>query len=312
MTAADIGFAVANSLVSLGGLAGVIVWTVQPDNYRGITNDGYGLYWFITIASSIWGIMSVFGYSLPAERWIFPRIANHDRVFSWVSLFFIGVWIAAVAKVATYLNFCIIDLKSSTDDNFQCNGEIISTAFGSAAIAVWILTLLRHVYRENNIQFSLAAWEFTLVVINLLLSLGGLAGIIVWTVQPDRYRNLDNDGYGLYWFTCIASTIWGILSFFNHLVPSIFPQFSDSNNLLVWVSVFFIAIWVASLSKVATYLNFCISDLNASTDDNFQCNGEIITTTFGSAVVIVWLLTFGNYFFKVHGFKSPEVDITKV
>jgi len=310
----ELGLSVANTLVSFGALAGVIVWASQPDLYRGLDNDGYGLYWFIAIASSIWGVLSVFGHSLPAERWIIPAIADSDKVLTWAGVFFIAVWVAAESKVANYLTHCIYD----DNEEYKCTGEIITTAFGGAAVLVWALTLAHYFFKDRSVKFSLAAWELTIVVFNALASFGALAGVIVWASQPDLYRGIDSTGYGLYWFAAVASSLWGVLAFFAHVLPAnlwIIPTVAESDKVLTWVSVFFVAVWVAATAYVANYLTFCVSESDAgdSIPDQesseaptitYECVGEIITTTFGGASVFIWLLSLLNYFFKAFSVKA--------
>lgn len=154
--------------------------------------------------------------------------------------------------------------------------------------------------------------DLTISIVNTVLSLGGLAGIIVWTSVKDDYRTMYYDGYGLYWFTCVSSSLWGIMS----ILISVFgysqspnawyaPTLASPFSVIVWVSLFFTAIWIASTAKTASYLHGCIQE---KTDDSNSptCNGEIIATAFGAAVSIVWVFTLTHYFFKFHSVNSNE------
>lgn len=148
----DLVLAISNTIVSLGGLAGVIVWASYPDNFRNILDDGYGLYWFTSVVSTLWGFASLFIYLVPFGKLSFPTLADDDKILTYAAVFFTGIWIAATAKVSNYLKYCIRELIDSNDDHFLCNGEIITTTCGGAAVILWVFTLVHYFLRTYGVD----------------------------------------------------------------------------------------------------------------------------------------------------------------
>ena len=139
-----------------------------------------------------------------------------------------------------------------------------------------------------------------ILIANILLTIGAIVGISVFASQKGDIYILS-DTYGFYWFLSIFSFLIGIFGYAYHQINYVKDQFPKSEYSIygmAFISLLFTVFWLSASASMASILRNCLYiknliypnyyDLDYSY--NYTCNGEIITTTFGFSLFILWCI----------------------
>jgi hypothetical protein len=161
-----------------------------------------------------------------------------------------------------------------------------------------------------------------ILLANIILSIGSIVGIAIFASQPnDMY--ISSDAYGFYWFVSTFSLLSGIFGYAYHKVNYVKQQFPKSEygiHGMALISLLFTVFWLAASASMTSVLRNClqiknlmhprylndgesISSARYLNDGesissaryllysyNYTCNGQIITTTFGFSLFILWCI----------------------
>ena len=169
-----------------------------------------------------------------------------------------------------------------------------------------------------------------ILLTNIILSIGAIAGISVFASQVGDIYILT-DTYGFYWFLSTFSLLTGIFGYAYHKVNYVKQQFPKSEYGIYGMSVvslLFTVFWLAASASMTSVLRNCLQVKNLLypeylIDDkpigsaryfnysyNYTCNGQIITTTFGYSLFILWCvvsyLVAIKMFSKLKTTQNPE------
>lgn len=142
------------------------------------------------------------------------------------------------------------------------------------------------------------------LVANTILILGSLVGCTIWAQSNDIYTL--GSAYGFYWFVSILSfvlNIMGYLYHFNITKTMVNDSVGENKKYIMFIlSTIFVIFWLFASATVADYTHNCVYIKNTVYQydnlysyinyGNINCNGEIITTTFGFANFFLWLTIF--------------------
>jgi hypothetical protein len=139
------------------------------------------------------------------------------------------------------------------------------------------------------------------IMITLFLNLGSLIGLIVWASQDDIYTLTSI--YEFYWFVSIFSLLTGLLGLFLHLKPDVIKntQFEHYKlYIITFYSILMSVFWLAAAASISKLCRDCLYIKNKYysivdyyySKNKFTCDGEILSTTFGIFLVILWLIIF--------------------
>ena len=149
-----------------------------------------------------------------------------------------------------------------------------------------------------------------ILLANIILSIGSIVGIAIFASQPnDMY--ISSDAYGFYWFVSTFSLLSGIFGYAYHKVNYVKQQFPKSEygiHGMALISLLFTVFWLAASASMTSVLRNCLQIKNLMhpryLNDgesissaryllysyNYTCNGQIITTTFGFSLFILWCI----------------------
>lgn len=145
-----------------------------------------------------------------------------------------------------------------------------------------------------------------LLIANVVFSLCGLVGSIIWAIEDDIYTLTSI--YGFYWFVSIFSLLSGLFGVLVHKT-SLFKNINfvpfNLNEYGIYIMSFYSFLmtlfWFCASVSVARVCSDCLFIKNKYSSVvnyyysklSFNCNGEIITMTFGFVLFIVWsIVTF--------------------
>lgn len=138
-----------------------------------------------------------------------------------------------------------------------------------------------------------------ILIVNIILNIGAIVGISVFASQTDDAYILS-DTYGFYWFLSIFSFLNSMFGYAYHqinYVKDLFPKSEYSIYGMAFISLLFTVFWLAASASMASILRNCIyiknliyPNYNLVDSYNYTCNGEIITTTFGFSLFILWCI----------------------
>jgi hypothetical protein len=141
-----------------------------------------------------------------------------------------------------------------------------------------------------------------LLVANVVFSLGGVIGSIIWSLEDDIYTLTAI--YGFYWFVSIFSLVSGLFGYVFH-ATTFFKQKVFHFNLneygiyiMSFYSFLMTLFWLCASVTVSRVCKDCLYIKNkySSIVDYyysnlaFTCNGEIVTMTFGFMLFILWCI----------------------
>lgn len=146
-----------------------------------------------------------------------------------------------------------------------------------------------------------------LLTANLLFSLGGIVGNSLWAASNDVYTL--SSAYEFYWFVTVSSFLIGVGGVVYHS-GQIKTLGNVKNNIFytfIVISVLYPIFWLAASASVASHLRDCLyikERLEKYDDDfyfrgyrfNLKCDGEIVSTSFGFANFIVWVIVLVAFF----------------
>ena len=170
-----------------------------------------------------------------------------------------------------------------------------------------------------------------ILLANIILSIGAIAGISVFASQTGDVYILT-DTYGFYWFVSTFSLLAGIIGYAYHKVNYVKEQFPKSEYGIYGMAVItllFTVFWLAASASMTSVLRNCLQIKNLLYPEyirdnkatsllryyNYTCNGQIITTTFGYSLFILWCVV--SYivaikmFSKLKTTQNPESLETK-
>lgn len=159
-----------------------------------------------------------------------------------------------------------------------------------------------------------------ILLANILLSIGAIAGISVFASQTNDVFILT-DTYGFYWFVSTVSLLIGIVGYAYHQVDYVRQQFPKSEYSIygmALMSLLFTVFWLAASASMVSLLRNCLQIKNMVYSRyyynnyvyNYTCNGQIMTTTFGFSLFILWCVV--SYILAIKLFsrlqqtKNPE------
>jgi hypothetical protein len=166
-----------------------------------------------------------------------------------------------------------------------------------------------------------------LLIANVVFSLCSLVGSIIWAVEDDIYTLTAI--YGFYWFVSIFSLLSGLFGYVVHktsLLKNIKLVPFNSNEYGIYIMSFYSFLmtlfWLCASVSVARVCRDCLYIKNkySSIVDyyysklSFNCNGEIITMTFGFVLFILWsIVTFlvGKKLY-LHIMSKVEEQVTEL
>lgn len=139
------------------------------------------------------------------------------------------------------------------------------------------------------------------IMANIFFNFGSLIGLIIWASQDDIYTLTSI--YEFYWFVSIFSLLTGFFGFFLYLRPDFIKntKFEDYKiYIITFYSVLMSVFWLAaavSISKLCRDCFYIKKKYSSIVDyyyskNKFTCDGEIISTTFGFCLLILWLIIF--------------------
>jgi hypothetical protein len=146
-----------------------------------------------------------------------------------------------------------------------------------------------------------------ILLANIILSIGAIVGISVFASQTGDIF-ISSDTYGFYWFVSTFSLLTGIVGYCYHKIDYVKQQFPKSEYIIYGmglISLLFTVFWLAASASMTSVLRNCLQIKNLKYpeyidddqtgsviyfyyDYNYTCNGEIITTTFGYSLFILW------------------------
>jgi hypothetical protein len=139
-----------------------------------------------------------------------------------------------------------------------------------------------------------------LLIANLLFSIGGIVGNSLWAASNSIYTL--SSAYEFYWFVTVSSFLIGVGGsvYYSGVVKYSENVKQYLSYAFVVVSVLYPIFWLAASASVASHLRDCLyikNKLREYDDDfyfwgyrfNVQCDGEIVSTSFGFANFIVWV-----------------------
>jgi len=135
-----------------------------------------------------------------------------------------------------------------------------------------------------------------LLVANVVFSLCGIIGSIIWALEDDIYTLTSI--YGFYWFVAIFSLLSGLFGYVVHGTSLLDSFISNEYGIYImsFYSFMMTLFWLCASASVARVCKDCLFIKNkySSLVDyyysklNFTCNGEIVTMTFGFVLFILW------------------------
>lgn len=144
-----------------------------------------------------------------------------------------------------------------------------------------------------------------LLTANVLFSIGGIVGNSLWAASNNVFTL--SSAYEFYWFVTVTSFLIGVGGMVYHSGKVEIVESVRKNLVYVFivVSVLYPIFWLAASASVASHLRDClyikrkIGDVLYDDDYyfygykfNLECDGEIISTSFGFANFIVWVMVF--------------------
>jgi hypothetical protein len=148
-----------------------------------------------------------------------------------------------------------------------------------------------------------------LLTANVLFSLGGIIGNSLWAASNNVFTL--SSAYEFYWFVTVTSFLIGVGGMVYHSGKVQIVESVRKNLVYVFIviSVMYPIFWLAASASVASHLRDCLyikKRLGNILDDddyyfygyrfNLKCDGEIISTSFGFANFIVWVLVLVAFF----------------
>ena len=139
------------------------------------------------------------------------------------------------------------------------------------------------------------------IMTNIFFNFGSLIGLIVWASQDDIYTLTSI--YEFYWFVSIFSLLTGFVGFFLYLKPDFIKntKFEDYKiYIIMFYSVLMSVFWLAAAASISKLCRDCLYIKNKYSSivdyyyskNKFTCDGEILTTTFGICLLLLWLIVF--------------------
>jgi len=129
--------------------------------------------------------------------------------------------------------------------------------------------------------------------LNILFSLGNIIGLSIISSQRAFFLVLLGT-YNFNWFVSVFSFIIGVGGILYHGMPSIKEKMSFNKYGIYFMSGlnFFMSIfWLGAAASMGTALSDCLyikENFDRFDNTSLNCNGEIISTPFGFANVLVW------------------------
>ena len=163
-----------------------------------------------------------------------------------------------------------------------------------------------------------------ILIANIILSIGAIIGISVFASQTGDIYILS-DTYGFYWFLSTVSFIFGIWGYVYHKIDYVKDQFPKSEYSIygmTFISLLFTVFLLAVSASMSSILRNCLYIKNLiypNYDDlvysyNYTCRGEIITTSFGFSLFVLWFIitciTGEKLYSKLQNDKIPEIPDT--
>lgn len=138
-----------------------------------------------------------------------------------------------------------------------------------------------------------------LSVLNIVNSIGGIVGLSLFNSRRTFFGFYTlTSAYSFYWFVCVFSLLVGGIGGVFHSIPYV-KRHTLANQYGIYVMnilcVIMIAFWLGGASSMASLLSDCLTITSSFEDkffnkDNFNCNPQIVTTTFGFSNVLVWFI----------------------
>lgn len=134
-------FSVANLVLCVGALGGVGVWQSSNDIFT--LSSSYGFYWFMSIATVIFGIIGCLVSFVEVIKNVFSNDIDEMALsMSLVGLSFVGsiCWFATFVSIAVLCGDCVRfkDNRKQWYLDYNCDGEIVSTTFSGALFLLWV------------------------------------------------------------------------------------------------------------------------------------------------------------------------------
>lgn len=159
------------------------------------------------------------------------------------------------------------------------------------------------------------------IMTNIFFNFGSLIGLIVWASQDDIYTLTSI--YEFYWFVSIFSLLTGFVGFFLYLKPDFIKntKFEDYKiYIIMFYSVLMSVFWLAAAASISKLCRDCLYIKNKYSSivdyyyskNKFTCDGEILSTTFGICLLLLWLIVFLFVSKKLYEqMKSQELKYNK-
>lgn len=133
-------------IFSLGSIIGISIWANSNDVFT--LSSSYSFYWFVALTSFLVSLQLYCSHTVQFminyTRSNMPLLTLHSYVIPVFGGIYTIFWLGAAAGVASDLKSCLYIKRNYIptrfnrfDDDYNCNGEIVSTVFGFANFVVW-------------------------------------------------------------------------------------------------------------------------------------------------------------------------------
>lgn len=156
--------------------------------------------------------------------------------------------------------------------------------------------------------------------LSLLFSLGSIIGVSIWA-NSNNVLTLSSS-YSFYWFVAITSFLVSLQLYCSHTIQFMINYTKQNIELLtlhsyvipVFAGIYTI-FWLGAAAGVASDLRYCLYikrniGLGRFYYDEFNCNGEIVSTIFGFANFIVWCTII--YYGGSHWYNKYQTTTTSI